>query len=210
MQDIFKRSPTKIILFLELLLFNFIVVSCRNVNNLPNIRKAATRTLNYECNNMNQVRRLAFTPVFNHRLIQSSNPYAVLFKPHSPLFKGSTAAVDQCGFTTAHTRLFGSKRGTPGNPPGNIEIYNEQTTIPDLDIDKIKETITIIREIIDYPTYDVNLIITEDEQMQETNLETRGIDRPTDILSFQFQLYFCRWGFQCTCSLVTLPVSTVF
>ena len=94
-------------------------------------------------------------------------------------------------FTNLHkhemTRLFGTKRGVQGNPPGSIEIYNEQTTIPDLDIDKIKETITIIREIIEYPTYDISLIITEDEEMQQANLETRGVDRPTDILSFQFQ-----------------------
>jgi len=82
-------------------------------------------------------------------------------------------------------RLFGTKRGTPGK--GTIEIYNEQTTIPDLNILKLEETLSIIREIIGYPTYDVNLILTEDEEMQQTNLETRGVDRPTDILSFQFQ-----------------------
>ena len=82
-------------------------------------------------------------------------------------------------------RLFGTKRGTPGT--GTIEIHNEQTTIPDLNILKLEETLSIIREIIGYPTYDVNLILTEDEEMQQTNLETRGVDRPTDILSFQFQ-----------------------
>lgn len=82
-------------------------------------------------------------------------------------------------------RLFGTKRGSDG--VGSIDIYNEQTTIPDLDIAKIEKTVSTIREIIGYPTYDVSLILTEDEEMQETNLETRGIDRPTDILSFQFQ-----------------------
>ena len=82
-------------------------------------------------------------------------------------------------------RLFGTKRGSDGL--GSIDIYNEQTTIPDLDIAQIEKTVSTIREIIGYPTYDVSLILTEDEEMQETNLETRGIDRPTDILSFQFQ-----------------------
>jgi rRNA maturation RNase YbeY len=83
--------------------------------------------------------------------------------------------------------MFGSKRGVEGNPPGKIEIYNEQSTLPDLDLLTLERTISSIREIIGYPTYDVSLILNEDEDMREINLETRGIDRPTDILSFQFQ-----------------------
>jgi ssRNA-specific RNase YbeY (16S rRNA maturation enzyme) len=83
--------------------------------------------------------------------------------------------------------MFGSKRGIEGNPPGKIEIYNEQNTLPDLDLLTLERTISSIREIIGYPTYDVSLILNEDEDMREINLETRGIDRPTDILSFQFQ-----------------------
>lgn len=85
------------------------------------------------------------------------------------------------------SRMFGSKRGVEGNPPGKIEIYNEQSTLPDLDLLTLERTISSIREIIGYPTYDVSLILNEDEDMREINLETRGIDRPTDILSFQFQ-----------------------
>lgn len=85
------------------------------------------------------------------------------------------------------SRMFGSKRGVEGNPPGKIEIYNEQNTLPDLDLLTLERTISSIREIIGYPTYDVSLILNEDEDMREINLETRGIDRPTDILSFQFQ-----------------------
>lgn len=85
------------------------------------------------------------------------------------------------------SRMFGSKRGIEGNPPGKIEIYNEQNTLPDLDLLTLERTISSIREIIGYPTYDVSLILNEDEDMREINLETRGIDRPTDILSFQFQ-----------------------
>jgi len=95
-----------------------------------------------------------------------------------------TARIDH-SIPRYSTRLFGTKQGTPGQ--GTIEIYNEQTTIPDLDIKKIEEAMSTIRDIIGYPTYDINLILTEDAEMQQTNLETRGIDRPTDILSFQFQ-----------------------
>jgi ssRNA-specific RNase YbeY (16S rRNA maturation enzyme) len=85
------------------------------------------------------------------------------------------------------SRMFGSKRGVEGNPPGKIEIYNEQNTLPNLDLSDLEHTISSIREIIGYPTYDVSLILNEDDDMREINLETRGIDRPTDILSFQFQ-----------------------
>ena len=60
------------------------------------------------------------------------------------------------------TRLFGVKRGTPGAPPGDVRVYNHQTTIPDIDIPKLKETIHTIRDIIGYPTYDVSLILNED------------------------------------------------
>eukprot|EP00553_Chaetoceros_curvisetus_P008174 CAMPEP_0204626804 /NCGR_PEP_ID=MMETSP0717-20131115/12646_1 /ASSEMBLY_ACC=CAM_ASM_000666 /TAXON_ID=230516 /ORGANISM="Chaetoceros curvisetus" /LENGTH=212 /DNA_ID=CAMNT_0051642861 /DNA_START=79 /DNA_END=713 /DNA_ORIENTATION=- len=83
-------------------------------------------------------------------------------------------------------RLFGCKRGTPGAPQGKIVIYDEQKTIPDLDIPRIEETISNIREIIGYPTYDITLVLVDDDQMQETNMETRGVNKPTDILSFQF------------------------
>ena len=126
---------------------------------------------------MNHMRRLAFTPSYGNTRIQNSI-YVI----------AATCTTHTTPTPTASTtRLFGSKRGTSGNPPGAIEIYNTQNTIPNLDIPKIQETIKIIQEIIGYPTYDVSLIITEDEEMQQTNLETRGIDRPTDILSFQFQ-----------------------
>jgi probable rRNA maturation factor len=38
-----------------------------------------------------------------------------------------------------------------------------------------------------YSTYDVTLVLTEDEPMKQLNRESRGIDTPTDILSFPFQ-----------------------
>lgn len=84
-------------------------------------------------------------------------------------------------------RLFGTKRGIPGNPPGSIDIYDEQKTLPDINIQKLKQTIHIIRDILGYPTYDITLVLVDDEEMCKTNLDTRGIDKPTDILSFPFE-----------------------
>lgn len=85
------------------------------------------------------------------------------------------------------SRLFGTKRNTPGNPPGEISIYNEQTALDDIDIGRIEATISEIRNIVNYPTYDISLLLVDDEEMRQTNLDTRGIDGPTDILSFPFQ-----------------------
>ena len=33
------------------------------------------------------------------------------------------------------SRMFGSKRGIEGNPPGKIEIYNEQEALNEIDED---------------------------------------------------------------------------
>ena len=91
------------------------------------------------------------------------------------------------GTTTSSSRLFGTKRNTPGNPPGEISVYNEQTALDDIDMGRIEATIAEIRNIVNYPTYDISLLLVDDEEMRQTNLETRGIDGPTDILSFPFQ-----------------------
>jgi probable rRNA maturation factor len=40
-----------------------------------------------------------------------------------------------------------------------------------------------------YETYDVTLLLVDDEEMEETNLESRGIESPTDILSFPFHVH---------------------
>jgi probable rRNA maturation factor len=84
------------------------------------------------------------------------------------------------------SRLFGSKQGVPGNPLGTIEIYNDQTSLTTIDEKKLRDTVQRISKIIGYETYDVTLLLVEDEEMQETNLESRGVNAPTDILSFPF------------------------
>eukprot|EP00980_Cylindrotheca_fusiformis_P015458 scaffold4347_cov117-Cylindrotheca_fusiformis.AAC.2 len=108
------------------------------------------------------------------------------------------------------SRLFGSKRGVPDSPLGTIEIYDDQEAIKDIDKGRLRDTIRRISKIIGYAssswhagtghsdlislllprcryeTYDVTLLLVDDEEMRETNLESRGIDAPTDILSFPF------------------------
>lgn len=69
---------------------------------------------------------------------------------------------------------------------GTIEIYNDQEDIKNIDEDSLRETIRKISSILGYETYDVTLLLVEDEEMQETNLESRGVNTPTDILSFPF------------------------
>lgn len=88
--------------------------------------------------------------------------------------------------STRTTTLFGYNRNiSSNNLSGIIKIYDEQSIIPDIDTFNIQQTMSTIREIIGYPTYDVSLILVDDGDMQQANLETRGIDKPTDILSFQ-------------------------
>jgi probable rRNA maturation factor len=82
------------------------------------------------------------------------------------------------------SRLFGSKAGS--GIPGEIYVEDGQLTLPNIDQDRLRVTLTEIRKLIGYETYDVSLLLIEDEEMRETNLETRGVDDATDILSFQF------------------------
>lgn len=69
---------------------------------------------------------------------------------------------------------------------GSVIIYNEQTAIPDIDTKALKDTCQRIARLIGYPSYDVTLILVDDDEMKSTNQETRGINQPTDILSFPF------------------------
>mmetsp|Transcript_26103 Transcript_26103/g.29328 ORF Transcript_26103/g.29328 Transcript_26103/m.29328 type:complete len:315 (-) Transcript_26103:31-975(-) len=89
--------------------------------------------------------------------------------------------------TTSPTiRLFGSKRGIPGNPPGTVAIYNDQKSLTEIDENAIRNTIKRILKLLLYDTYDITLLLVDDEEMRETNFESRGVNSPTDILSFPF------------------------
>lgn len=92
----------------------------------------------------------------------------------SPSFVRATAAA-----TTI--KLFSS--ATPG---AKLEFYNEQTDLPNIDEERLKQTVMKIRSILGYDNYSVSLVLVDDEAMQATNLETRNVDHPTDILSFQY------------------------
>eukprot|EP00529_Nitzschia_sp_RCC80_P032048 CAMPEP_0113482050 /NCGR_PEP_ID=MMETSP0014_2-20120614/22721_1 /TAXON_ID=2857 /ORGANISM="Nitzschia sp." /LENGTH=219 /DNA_ID=CAMNT_0000375559 /DNA_START=500 /DNA_END=1159 /DNA_ORIENTATION=- /assembly_acc=CAM_ASM_000159 len=69
---------------------------------------------------------------------------------------------------------------------GEIMIYDEQTSIADIDLKALEDTCKKIAELVGYPSYGVTLLLVDDDEMRSTNLESRGIDRPTDILSFPF------------------------
>jgi len=90
------------------------------------------------------------------------------------------------GRASGTLRLFGSKRGLPNSPSGEIHIEDNQRTLDNLDLDRLRDTVSRIRTAIGYDTYDVALLLVEDDEMTETNLETRGVDAPTDVLSFPF------------------------
>ena len=87
------------------------------------------------------------------------------------------------------SRMFGSKRGIPNNPLGTIAIYNDQNALMDINEDALRQTVQKISKLLGYETYDVTLLLVDDEEMEETNLESRGIEAPTDILSFPFHFH---------------------
>jgi len=76
--------------------------------------------------------------------------------------------------------------GDSSPPLGTIAIYNDQQALPNIDEEALQETVRKISKLLGYETYDVTLLLVDDEEMRETNLESRGIDAPTDILSFPF------------------------
>lgn len=86
---------------------------------------------------------------------------------------------------TTTQRWMGSKPGSPGSMPGEIAIRNEQNVLTDIDEEILRAALSLIRKEIGYETYDVSLVLTDDVTMQKLNLEYRGVDAPTDILSFQ-------------------------
>ena len=63
---------------------------------------------------------------------------------------------------------------------------DDQDVLTDIDTEKLEATASAIRTLMGYHTYDLNILLVDDEAMQQTNLDSRGVDQPTDILSFPF------------------------
>lgn len=95
------------------------------------------------------------------------------------------------------TRLFGSNPNSPNAKPGLIDLSDDRDPNPSatlIDLSALHTTIEVTREIIGYPTYDVSLSLVDDSDMQELNMGTRGVNAPTDVLSFCFQENFVKPG----------------
>jgi len=67
----------------------------------------------------------------------------------------------------------------------SVDIYNEQNDLP-INEQELEKTILRIRSILGYDSHSIQVILVDDEVMQERNRDTRGINKPTDILSFPF------------------------
>jgi len=74
----------------------------------------------------------------------------------------------------------------------NIFIIPDKIDIPDTYILKTKEAVTETLNIeqIDI-TCNINVLMTNDEGIREYNRMYRGIDKPTDVLSFPMQDFTC-------------------
>lgn len=104
---------------------------------------------------------------------------------YQPRWERSYSQIDsRTGIQRQSFRLFGSKPG-PNSLPGDIYLEDNQSALK-IDIDRLKETASKIRASIGYNSYDICLFLVDDEEMQDANHESRGIDAPTDILSFPF------------------------
>ena len=87
--------------------------------------------------------------------------------------------------STPTSRLFGAKVGST-TIPGKIYLEDAQSALGNIDVQRLETTVSKIRDLIGYSTYDVSLYLIDDEDMQEANKESRSVDAPTDILSFPF------------------------
>lgn len=84
-------------------------------------------------------------------------------------------------FVLKHTRSYYSRRRAG---PGEIAFFNEQS---DLKVDEAKMVAmaTNIRKLLGYESYGLTFTLVDDDDMQQINIESRGVDAPTDVLSFQ-------------------------
>lgn len=67
----------------------------------------------------------------------------------------------------------------------NIEIINE--TNETIDLEDLKHTINYALETENVNNAFMNIIIIDNEKIHQINKEYRGIDRPTDVISFALE-----------------------
>lgn len=67
----------------------------------------------------------------------------------------------------------------------NVEIINE--TNKDIDIDDLKNVINTVFQSENVTNAVMNVIFVNNEKIHQINKEYRGIDRPTDVISFALE-----------------------
>ena len=69
-----------------------------------------------------------------------------------------------------------------------MTIYLEEESEIRLPVDCRKTAEQVVEETLDYEGFpyeaEVEILLTDNESIREMNREQRGIDRPTDVLSF--------------------------
>lgn len=75
---------------------------------------------------------------------------------------------------------------------GEIVLVDNSSTpppsgYPPLSLTDLEQSLSLIRSHLGYPTYSVTLVLMDDDEMRAANAESRGVDKPTDVLSFPFQ-----------------------
>ena len=72
-----------------------------------------------------------------------------------------------------------------GREPENLQVSEEMGTLEELE-KIVKRAVEIIGPLYDVENSEVSITLTNDEYIHQMNKEYRGLDRPTDVLSFAF------------------------
>lgn len=68
----------------------------------------------------------------------------------------------------------------------NIGIYNETDTVLE-ELDGLKDLLEFALKYQNLTNIDFNVILVSEDKIHEINKEYRGIDRPTDVISFALE-----------------------
>ena len=70
-----------------------------------------------------------------------------------------------------------------GREPENLQVSEEMGTLEELE-KIVKRAVEITGPLYDVENSEVSITLTNDEYIHQMNKEYRGLDRPTDVLSF--------------------------